>query len=124
MTHHSFLLSFQFFLFCSRFSLLIPLCQDELGLADEHRANMFALPAEKKWQIYCSKKMVWNHNFVHHGQLHVERSAHLEQSVVLLRDSLHFQKMAGCLRKKILSCTHLFPLLLGRMLKKPKKAVF
>lgn len=32
--------------------------QDELDLAEEHRANMFALPAEKKWQIYCSKKTV------------------------------------------------------------------
>lgn len=34
------------------------LFQDELDLSEEHRANMFALPAEKKWQIYCSKKMV------------------------------------------------------------------
>uniref|UniRef100_A0A674NBE8 Dishevelled associated activator of morphogenesis 1b n=1 Tax=Takifugu rubripes TaxID=31033 RepID=A0A674NBE8_TAKRU len=31
---------------------------DELDLSEEHRANMFSLPAEKKWQIYCSKKMV------------------------------------------------------------------
>ncbi|XP_054862167.1 disheveled-associated activator of morphogenesis 1-like isoform X4 [Amphiprion ocellaris] len=30
---------------------------DELDLTEEHRAGMFALPAEKKWQIYCSKKM-------------------------------------------------------------------
>ncbi|KAF4083732.1 hypothetical protein AMELA_G00120080 [Ameiurus melas] len=30
---------------------------DELDLTDTHRAAMFALPAEKKWQIYCSKKM-------------------------------------------------------------------
>uniref|UniRef100_A0A674MHL0 Dishevelled associated activator of morphogenesis 1b n=1 Tax=Takifugu rubripes TaxID=31033 RepID=A0A674MHL0_TAKRU len=30
---------------------------DELDLSEEHRANMFSLPAEKKWQIYCSKKM-------------------------------------------------------------------
>ncbi|XP_041809592.1 disheveled-associated activator of morphogenesis 1 [Chelmon rostratus] len=30
---------------------------DELDLTEEHRAAMFALPAEKKWQIYCSKKM-------------------------------------------------------------------
>uniref|UniRef100_A0A3B4XIZ7 Dishevelled associated activator of morphogenesis 1b n=1 Tax=Seriola lalandi dorsalis TaxID=1841481 RepID=A0A3B4XIZ7_SERLL len=30
---------------------------DELGLTEEHRAAMFSLPAEKKWQIYCSKKM-------------------------------------------------------------------
>ncbi|CAF98167.1 unnamed protein product, partial [Tetraodon nigroviridis] len=29
---------------------------DELDLSEEHRANMFSLPAEKKWQIYCSKK--------------------------------------------------------------------
>uniref|UniRef100_A0A672J8Q4 Disheveled-associated activator of morphogenesis 1-like n=1 Tax=Salarias fasciatus TaxID=181472 RepID=A0A672J8Q4_SALFA len=30
---------------------------DELDLSEEHRAAMFALPAEKKWHIYCSKKM-------------------------------------------------------------------
>ncbi|KAM3871291.1 disheveled-associated activator of morphogenesis 1-like [Diretmus argenteus] len=30
---------------------------DELDLTEDHRAAMFALPAEKKWQIYCSKKM-------------------------------------------------------------------
>ncbi|XP_055361405.1 disheveled-associated activator of morphogenesis 1-like isoform X2 [Betta splendens] len=30
---------------------------DELDLTEKHRAEMFALPAEKKWQIYCSKKM-------------------------------------------------------------------
>ncbi|XP_029317093.1 disheveled-associated activator of morphogenesis 1 [Cottoperca gobio] len=30
---------------------------DELDLTDEHRTAMFALPAEKKWQIYCGKKM-------------------------------------------------------------------
>ncbi|TRY94074.1 hypothetical protein DNTS_027309 [Danionella cerebrum] len=29
---------------------------DELDLTEKHRAAMFALPAEKKWQIYCSKK--------------------------------------------------------------------
>ncbi|KAF7646485.1 hypothetical protein LDENG_00187510 [Lucifuga dentata] len=30
---------------------------DELDLTEEHRAAMFALPAEKKWHIYCSKRM-------------------------------------------------------------------
>ncbi|KAJ0062979.1 hypothetical protein NL108_010283, partial [Boleophthalmus pectinirostris] len=30
---------------------------DELDLTEEHRARMFALPAEKKWHIYCSKRM-------------------------------------------------------------------
>ncbi|XP_066532057.1 disheveled-associated activator of morphogenesis 1 [Hoplias malabaricus] len=29
---------------------------DELDLTDKHREAMFALPAEKKWQIFCSKK--------------------------------------------------------------------
>uniref|UniRef100_A0A673G634 Disheveled-associated activator of morphogenesis 2-like n=1 Tax=Sinocyclocheilus rhinocerous TaxID=307959 RepID=A0A673G634_9TELE len=29
---------------------------DELDLTDKNREAMFALPAEKKWQIYCSKK--------------------------------------------------------------------
>uniref|UniRef100_A0A8C5DIZ5 Dishevelled associated activator of morphogenesis 1b n=1 Tax=Gouania willdenowi TaxID=441366 RepID=A0A8C5DIZ5_GOUWI len=29
---------------------------DELDLSEKHREAMFALPAEKKWQIYCSKK--------------------------------------------------------------------
>uniref|UniRef100_A0A4W6FG01 Dishevelled associated activator of morphogenesis 1b n=1 Tax=Lates calcarifer TaxID=8187 RepID=A0A4W6FG01_LATCA len=37
----------------SRFAELV----DELDLTEEHRAAMFSLPAEKKWQIYCSKKM-------------------------------------------------------------------
>uniref|UniRef100_A0AAX7TCZ9 Dishevelled associated activator of morphogenesis 1b n=1 Tax=Astatotilapia calliptera TaxID=8154 RepID=A0AAX7TCZ9_ASTCA len=32
------------------------LCFDELDLTEKHREAMFALPAEKKWQIYCSKK--------------------------------------------------------------------
>ncbi|XP_015832284.3 disheveled-associated activator of morphogenesis 1 [Nothobranchius furzeri] len=36
----------------SKFSELV----DELELSEEHRKAMFALPAEKKWQIYCSKK--------------------------------------------------------------------
>uniref|UniRef100_A0A8C1I7T8 Dishevelled associated activator of morphogenesis 1a n=1 Tax=Cyprinus carpio TaxID=7962 RepID=A0A8C1I7T8_CYPCA len=31
---------------------------DELDLTEKHREAMFALPAEKKWQIYCSKKKV------------------------------------------------------------------
>uniref|UniRef100_A0A7N8YPG9 Dishevelled associated activator of morphogenesis 1a n=1 Tax=Mastacembelus armatus TaxID=205130 RepID=A0A7N8YPG9_9TELE len=30
---------------------------DELDLTEEHRNAMFALPTEKKWHIYCSKKM-------------------------------------------------------------------
>ncbi|XP_076848536.1 disheveled-associated activator of morphogenesis 1-like [Brachyhypopomus gauderio] len=29
---------------------------DDLDLTEKHREAMFALPAEKKWQIYCSKK--------------------------------------------------------------------
>uniref|UniRef100_A0A4W4FQV6 Dishevelled associated activator of morphogenesis 1b n=1 Tax=Electrophorus electricus TaxID=8005 RepID=A0A4W4FQV6_ELEEL len=29
---------------------------DELDLTEKYREAMFALPAEKKWQIYCSKK--------------------------------------------------------------------
>uniref|UniRef100_A0ABK0L8Q7 Dishevelled associated activator of morphogenesis 1 n=1 Tax=Rattus norvegicus TaxID=10116 RepID=A0ABK0L8Q7_RAT len=36
--------------------LLLPTRRDELDLTDKHREAMFALPAEKKWQIYCSKK--------------------------------------------------------------------
>uniref|UniRef100_A0A8C6SJ90 Dishevelled associated activator of morphogenesis 1b n=1 Tax=Neogobius melanostomus TaxID=47308 RepID=A0A8C6SJ90_9GOBI len=36
----------------SMFSELV----DELDLTEKHREAMFALPAEKKWQIYCSKK--------------------------------------------------------------------
>lgn len=34
------------------------LSQDELDLTDKNREAMFALPDEKKWQIYCSKKKV------------------------------------------------------------------
>lgn len=30
---------------------------DELDLTEEHREGMFALSPEKKWQIYCSKKL-------------------------------------------------------------------
>ncbi|XP_030580849.1 disheveled-associated activator of morphogenesis 1 [Archocentrus centrarchus] len=30
---------------------------DELDLTEEHKAAMLDLPAKKKWQIYCSKKM-------------------------------------------------------------------
>lgn len=41
--------------------LFFQLLQDELDLTEEHRAAMFALPADKKWQIYCSKKMVRNY---------------------------------------------------------------
>ncbi|XP_064859422.1 disheveled-associated activator of morphogenesis 1-like [Oncorhynchus nerka] len=29
---------------------------DELDLSGKHREVMFALPAEKKWQMYCSKR--------------------------------------------------------------------
>ncbi|KAI5101979.1 disheveled-associated activator of morphogenesis 1 isoform X2 [Silurus meridionalis] len=35
---------------------------DELDLTETHRAAMFALPAEKKWQIYCSNKMEQEEN--------------------------------------------------------------
>lgn len=38
--------------------LSFPFIQDELDLTEKHREAMFALPAEKKWQIYCSKKKV------------------------------------------------------------------
>ncbi|CAG5115698.1 unnamed protein product, partial [Candidula unifasciata] len=30
----------------------------ELGLDKAHRDALYSLPAEKKWQIYCSKKAV------------------------------------------------------------------
>uniref|UniRef100_A0A6D2X601 Dishevelled associated activator of morphogenesis 1b n=1 Tax=Takifugu rubripes TaxID=31033 RepID=A0A6D2X601_TAKRU len=40
-------------LFCH---FLFSTVQDELDLTEKHREAMFALPAEKKWQIYCSKK--------------------------------------------------------------------
>ncbi|XP_023780164.1 disheveled-associated activator of morphogenesis 2-like [Cyanistes caeruleus] len=36
----------------ARFTELV----DELDLTDKNREAMFALPPEKKWQIYCSKK--------------------------------------------------------------------
>uniref|UniRef100_A0A8C6KMQ3 Dishevelled associated activator of morphogenesis 1b n=1 Tax=Nothobranchius furzeri TaxID=105023 RepID=A0A8C6KMQ3_NOTFU len=41
---------FQMFLF------FLSIWQDELDLTEKHREAMFALTAEKKWQIYCSKK--------------------------------------------------------------------
>uniref|UniRef100_A0A8C6UPK4 Uncharacterized protein n=1 Tax=Neogobius melanostomus TaxID=47308 RepID=A0A8C6UPK4_9GOBI len=37
----------------ARFTELV----DELDLSEEHRAQMFALSPEKKWHIYCSKRM-------------------------------------------------------------------
>uniref|UniRef100_A0AAY4B426 Dishevelled associated activator of morphogenesis 1b n=1 Tax=Denticeps clupeoides TaxID=299321 RepID=A0AAY4B426_9TELE len=43
-------------LLCSSCSIGLCLSQDELDLTEKHREAMFALPAEKKWQIYCSKK--------------------------------------------------------------------
>ena len=38
----------------AKFAVLV----DELGLDRSHREAMFAMPPEKKWQIYCSKKRV------------------------------------------------------------------
>uniref|UniRef100_A0A8D3CMQ2 Disheveled-associated activator of morphogenesis 1 n=1 Tax=Scophthalmus maximus TaxID=52904 RepID=A0A8D3CMQ2_SCOMX len=38
------------------FSFPLHYSHDELDLTEKHREAMFALPAEKKWQIYCSKK--------------------------------------------------------------------
>ncbi|XP_061889808.1 disheveled-associated activator of morphogenesis 1-like [Entelurus aequoreus] len=35
---------------------------DELDLTEEHRARMFALPAEKKWKLYWSTKMETEEN--------------------------------------------------------------
>lgn len=43
------------------FYIFYPTLQDELDLTEKHREAMFALPAEKKWQIYCSKKKVKTH---------------------------------------------------------------
>lgn len=37
----------------ARFTELV----DELDLTEEHRSQMFALSPEKKWHIYCSKRM-------------------------------------------------------------------
>lgn len=34
------------------------LLQNELGLSDQKKAAMFALPPEKKWEIYCFNKNV------------------------------------------------------------------
>uniref|UniRef100_A0A8C8JQQ5 Dishevelled associated activator of morphogenesis 2 n=1 Tax=Oncorhynchus tshawytscha TaxID=74940 RepID=A0A8C8JQQ5_ONCTS len=45
----------------ARFSELV----DELDLTDKNREAMFALPAEKKWQIYCSKKKVSSDTHTH-----------------------------------------------------------
>lgn len=47
---HQYLLTF--------YCVFISILQDELDLTEKHREAMFALPAEKKWQIYCSKKKV------------------------------------------------------------------
>lgn len=52
------------------------LSQDELDLTEENRAAMFSLPAEKKWQLYCSKKLVRNYDYSHFiciGSLYILR---------------------------------------------------
>ena len=50
-------------------AIFFPTLQDELDLTEKHREAMFALPAEKKWQIYCSKKKV--KDSLHCVKLHV-----------------------------------------------------
>ena len=55
------LLSFFYWMYGFTVSIKQPpllLLQDELDLTDKNREAMFALPDEKKWQIYCSKKKV------------------------------------------------------------------
>uniref|UniRef100_A0A452QRH1 Dishevelled associated activator of morphosis 1 n=1 Tax=Ursus americanus TaxID=9643 RepID=A0A452QRH1_URSAM len=55
---------------------------DELDLTDKHREAMFALPAEKKWQIYCSKKKVTSVFFKEEEE---ERSKTIESLKTALR---------------------------------------
>lgn len=50
--------------------------QDELDLTDRNREAMFALPAEKKWQIYCSKKKVRTLPLAHWRKLPVRLTSH------------------------------------------------
>lgn len=66
-THRDKLLGLVLYLFTMLFKIYNVKCgsvvlfsfpQDELDLTDKNREAMFALPAEKKWQIYCSKKKV------------------------------------------------------------------
>lgn len=52
------LFSAHFFVQAVRVKLFSLFLQDELDLTDKNREAMFALPDEKKWQIYCSKKKV------------------------------------------------------------------
>ncbi|KAH9489528.1 Dishevelled associated activator of morphogenesis 2 [Bulinus truncatus] len=48
----------------------------ELGLDKTHRDALYSLPAEKKWQIYCSKKMVSSEQPPHpHPNASTQRTA-------------------------------------------------
>lgn len=58
-------------LLLNAFVTFYPSLQDELDLTEKHREAMFALPAEKKWQIYCSKKKVRRLFTVHHVKLNI-----------------------------------------------------
>lgn len=47
--------------------------QEELDLTPPNRAAMLALPAEKKWQIYCNRKKVCNNNNHNEGEMKVNK---------------------------------------------------
>uniref|UniRef100_A0A4W3GHT9 Dishevelled associated activator of morphogenesis 1b n=1 Tax=Callorhinchus milii TaxID=7868 RepID=A0A4W3GHT9_CALMI len=72
---------------------------DELDLSEKHREAMFALPAEKKWQIYCSKKKVRqkrNLLFVDHPDSHLSSAQDEEErnkTIESLKTALRTQPM-------------------------------
>lgn len=81
---------------CVRISnvyVYMSLFQDELDLSEEHRANMFALPAEKKWQIYCSKKMV---------------PMSLSGRMIFLLNANNIQGFGGFFQGALKECLHFF----------------
>uniref|UniRef100_A0A8C7G4H7 Dishevelled associated activator of morphosis 1 n=1 Tax=Oncorhynchus kisutch TaxID=8019 RepID=A0A8C7G4H7_ONCKI len=54
---------------------------DELDLSGKHREVMFALPAEKKWQMYCSKKKDTILSFSEH--IVIESSCHHQRKTLI-----------------------------------------
>uniref|UniRef100_A0A8B9LG13 Dishevelled associated activator of morphogenesis 2 n=1 Tax=Astyanax mexicanus TaxID=7994 RepID=A0A8B9LG13_ASTMX len=85
----------------ARFSELV----DELDLTDKNREAMFALPAEKKWQIYCSKKKVIPSRAMQALFAFDEEEMEMRNKVVEdLKTALRTQPMRSCWSTIFWSC--------------------
>ena len=65
--------------------------QNELGLDQFHSDAMFALPAEKKWQIYCSRTKVGHLFYAENDILSHKISDVAEQAFQLMHLLLTYQ---------------------------------